>query len=42
MVRYLDLHGELRCSHNQLVRVAGPDNPCGLCEYEEYNLSRKE
>jgi hypothetical protein len=38
---YVDINGLVRCKHNNLVHIAGPDAPCNNCEYEEYFLARE-
>jgi hypothetical protein len=41
-VNYQDKYGDVRCAHDRLVHIAGPDNPCNKCEYEGYMLAREE
>ena len=33
---YQDKNGEWRCVHDRLVFIAGPDQPCNECEYQDY------
>lgn len=36
------MYDEMRCAHGRVIHVAGPDNPCNLCEYEGWMAAREE